>query len=52
MTNLDQDFEAKVAICKRVADLETELLASNDGARIAEIIAELRRLAPEEYGID
>ena len=46
MTSLDRDFDAKVTICKRVADLESELLASNDEARIAEIIPELRRLAP------
>ena len=52
MTSPDPDFEAKVAMCKRVFELERELLSTNDEARIAEIIPELRRLAPEEYGIE
>jgi len=52
MTSPDPDFEAKVAVCKRVFELERELLSTNDETRIAEIIAELRRLAPEDYGID
>ena len=52
MTSSDPDFEAKVAVCKRVAELEHELLSSNDETRVAEIIPELRRLAPQEYGID
>jgi hypothetical protein len=44
--------EPEIAVGKRVAELERELFSTTDEARIAEIIAELRRLAPEDYGID
>jgi hypothetical protein len=44
--------EPEIAVGKRVAELERELFSTTDEIRMAEIIAELRRLAPEEYGID
>ena len=52
MTSPAPNSDDPIAVCKRVAELERELFSTNDETRIAEIIPELRRLAPEEYGID
>ena len=52
MTSAARNSDDAIAVCKRVAELERELLSSNDETRIAEIIPELRRLAPDEYGIE
>jgi len=52
MTSPAPNSEDAVAVCKRVFELERELFSTTDESRVAEIIAELRRLAPEDYAID
>jgi len=52
MTSPVRNFDAEIAVCKRVAELERELFSTTDESRMAEIIiAELRQIAPEEYGV-
>jgi len=52
MTSPAPNSDDEIAVGKQVLALEHELFSTTDDVRMAEIIAALRRLASEEYGID